>query len=334
MFALTLFLLIQGLITGTASDLAVPQVFVINGKVVVRQDEPVMVVLTLKGVSGDISQSTQSFSNGTFRFNNVQLGVYRIEVIDPHYNIFEQTLLLRDPADTGKDLTVRLTRRGESAGPPPELDKDLYSIDAGTLASTPVKAMGDFNKGVDALRNRSRNNPPDAHFKRAIAAAPKFYEAHLHLGLEQQRQNKDADAIQTLERAAALKPGEARPLSALGELYWETEKYQKAVDSLSKLVQLGKMRARDHYHMGSALYRLNRLDDAEEHLLAAINTGNDTDPAPFLQLHNVFMKMNEPVRGLAVLEDYVKLFPGDPNHAAMTERARQMRLRLRLPPPK
>lgn len=332
MFSLALLLLLQGLPTGTASDYAIPQVFRIAGKVVVGLDEPVMAVVTLKNASG-AAQSTQSFSNGTFRFDNVPLGTYWIGIADPRFNLFEDQLLLREAADTGKELTVRLTRLGESPGLP-DLDSTLYVIDVETIKTMPAQAMEDFNKGVNALRNRARNNPPDVHFKRAISAAPRFYEAHLQLGLELQRQKKSGDAIQTLETASALKPAEPRPLSELGRLYWEAEQFQKTVEILTKLIALGKMGPIDSYHMGSALYRLNRLDKAEQHLLAAINTGNDTDPAPFLQLHNVFMKMNQPTPALAVLEDYLKLFTSDPGHAAMSERAGQIRQRLGLPPRK
>jgi hypothetical protein len=44
------------------------------------------------------------------------------------------------------------------------------------------------------------------------------------------------------------------------------------------------------------------------------------------------MKAKEPVRALAVLEDFLKTFPNHPNHAAMEERAKALRQALKLPP--
>jgi Tfp pilus assembly protein PilF len=330
---LVLFLLLQTqtLKTGTASDYAQPQTFQLKGKVVVGLDEPVMTVVVLTEVFSGASQSTESFSNGSFRFNNVVLGTYRLTVVDPKFNLYDRQLLLREPGDTGNEITVRLVRTGESPNPP-ELDPSLYVIDAETAKTLPAKAMDEYNKGVAALRNPSRNNPPEDHFKSAIAAAPNFYEAHLQLGMEQRRQNKNPDAIREFELASSLKPSEPRAFRLLGELYWETQKYEDVVLSFTKLAQLGKMLPRDHYYIGSALYRLNRLDPAEEQLLQAINEGNDADPEPFLQLHNVFMKKRQPDRGLAVLEDYLKTFPNDPNHAAMEERDKALRQALKLPP--
>jgi len=143
--ALALLFQTQTLKTGTASDLATPQVYRIAGKVVVGLDQPVVATITLRpivsGAAGtSVAQSAQSFANGTFRFDGVQLGTYTLEVTDSHYNLFNETLLLRDPADTGKDLLIRLTRLGES-GNPPSPDVDLYTIDAETKSKTPAKAM-------------------------------------------------------------------------------------------------------------------------------------------------------------------------------------------------
>jgi hypothetical protein len=335
MLALTLLLLLQApttLRTGTASDYAVPQTFRLSGKIVVGLDEPVITLVTLKPVVGDTpaAQTVQSFANGTFRFENVQLATYVVEVVDSHFNLYQNTIWLREPKDTSKELFIRLTRFGEG-GAQPAPDIELYTLNAETLASMPPKAIEEFNKGVDAIRNPAKNNPADAHFKRAIAAAPQFYEAQLQLGLEQQRQNKKDDAIQSFERAAAIKPAESRPLSALGSLYVDTQKYQKAADTLAKLAALAKLSPRNEYDLGTAFYRLERMPEAVEHLLASINSGNDTDPAPFLQLHNVFIKMRNGGAALEVLDDYLKLFPYDSNHAVMTERAQQMRKLIKPP---
>ncbi len=324
------FLVMLQLLTGTASDRAIPQTFRITGKVIAGRDEPVRTVVILKPLLGDGSRQVESFANGVFRFDGVTLGNWAIEVTDSRFNLYEQPLLLREAADTGKDLIVRLVRRGEENSPADALDIELYTLDAETVAKTPAKALEEFNKGVDAIRNRDKKNPADAHFRKAIAAAPGFYEAHVQLGLEQLRQNNKDDAAQSIERAAAIKTSEPRPMSLLGQVYNETQKFDKAVEVLSKLASIGKMSARDEYQLGLAFYRLDKLNESREHLAAAINQGNDADPAPFLQLHNVFMKMRSPL-ALDVLEDFLKLFPNDSNHAAMEDRAKQLRVMLKRP---
>jgi tetratricopeptide (TPR) repeat protein len=329
MIAAAALLLLQ-LTTGTASDLAQPQRFQLKGKVVVGLDEPVLTIVNLRDIGGSIINSTQSFANGTFRLNNVQLGTYWISIEDSRFNLYEDRLLLREPGDTARELVIRLTRLGEGAAVP-ELNAALYEIDAESLKKTAPKAVEHYNAGVNALRNPAKNNPPDAHFKRAVSADPKFYEAHLQLGLVLRRLRKSGDAIQELERAVELRSADARARRALGELYLDEQKADKVLSILSA-IEPENLEPRDHYLLGSAEYRLNHLERAVQELLAAINEGDDKDPAPFLQLHNVFMKKREGLPALAVLDDYLKLFPNDSNHAAMLERAKQLRQALKLPP--
>src|SRR5262245_60398009 len=266
MLTLALILLLQPqpqLKTGTASDYATPMVFALKGKVVVGLDEPVMTVVTLTDVLSGQTQSTQSFANGTFRFNTVTLSTYRLTVVDPKFNLYDRQLLLREPGDTAAEITVRLVRHGESSSAnPPELDASLYTVDAETMKNIPSKAMDEYNKGVAALRNPAKNNPPDAHFKKAIESAPNFYEAYLQLGLEQRRQKKDSDAIRSLEQASKIKPSEIRPMSLLGEMYWEAQKFDSAVATLVKAQKTGKMSPRDHFYLGSAYYRVDKYESA------------------------------------------------------------------------
>src|SRR5262245_49422018 len=111
MLTIALIVLLQAqtqLKTGTASDYATPMVFTIKGKVVVGLDEPVMTVVTMTEALSGQTYSTQSFANGTFRFNNVILGTYRITVVDPKFNLYDRQLLLREPGDTAAEVTVRL----------------------------------------------------------------------------------------------------------------------------------------------------------------------------------------------------------------------------------
>src|SRR5262245_24323054 len=133
MLTIALIMLLQAqtqLKTGTASDYATPMRFIIKGKVVVGLDEPVMTVVTLTEDQSGQTQSVPTFSNGTFRFNNVIFGTYRLTVVDPKFDIYDRPLLLREPADTSAEIMVRLTRHGESSSAtPPDLDMSLYTVD-------------------------------------------------------------------------------------------------------------------------------------------------------------------------------------------------------------
>ena len=78
------------------------------------------------------------------------------------------------------------------------------------LASHPQDARALFDAGYVA---DAENRPDDAagFYRRAIAANPKSFEAHLSLGLLLARQGKQGEARQELAAATALDPGEGGP---------------------------------------------------------------------------------------------------------------------------
>jgi tetratricopeptide (TPR) repeat protein len=78
----------------------------------------------------------------------------------------------------------------------------------------------------------------EALLKRAIAAAPAFYEAHYELGILYQDQQKYPDAIRELNRAVALRPDFNRAHYRLFLLYSRTHQKQLADEHLAILKQL------------------------------------------------------------------------------------------------
>lgn len=78
------------------------------------------------------------------------------------------------------------------------------------LAAHPTDARALFDAGYVADA-QNRLDDAVALYRRAIAANPKSFEAHLSLGLLLARQNKLADARPELVAATTLDPGEAGP---------------------------------------------------------------------------------------------------------------------------
>lgn len=78
------------------------------------------------------------------------------------------------------------------------------------LAAHPTDARALFDAGYVADA-QNRLDDAAALYRRAIAANPKSFEAHLSLGLLLARQNKLADARPELVAATTLDPGEAGP---------------------------------------------------------------------------------------------------------------------------
>jgi tetratricopeptide (TPR) repeat protein len=78
----------------------------------------------------------------------------------------------------------------------------------------------------------------EALLKRAIAAAPAFYDAHYELGILYQDQQKYPDAIRELNQTVALRPDFNRAHYRLFLLYSRTHQKQLAEEHLAILKQL------------------------------------------------------------------------------------------------
>ncbi len=305
-------------------------VYRLTGRIAVDKGELPLVEVRLKNDYGSIVQAVQSFSNGTFRFDNVTLGQYNVEVADSRFNLVTIFLWLRDPEDTANEIVVKLVRNEAGSKPPAdsgELDFSRLELDA----AIPAAALQEFRKGVEAARSKSKDDPPDTHFKKAIQIYPDFYEAHYQLGLEYARQRRGAEALQEVERAVSLKPTAIASLSMLGRLYVEGGQNEKGIATLLRVGTLGTLTADDRYYLGLGFYKIDNTAAAQQQFEQAIALAPNKNPAAYVQLHNAYVRNGNPTAALGALESYLRLFPNDPNHKIIEENAKKLRASLGKP---
>jgi hypothetical protein len=80
----------------------------------------------------------------------------------------------------------------------------------------------------------NRLEEAEAAYKNAIAIKP-HARSYINLGLVQARLNKKDDAIASLKKSLELVPNQAAVLDALARLYYETERYEEALDMMTRL---------------------------------------------------------------------------------------------------
>jgi Flp pilus assembly protein TadD len=324
------------------------QAFRIQGKVVDDQKKPVIVVVRLtpenEGANlgfANSTVSTQSFSNGTFFFDNVKQGLYVVHVADARYLMKDIHIDLREPEDFGREITIVLDRNDGTAHGPGPLPADLSDLDKLDLpklqSGTSPAAFDEFAKGIQDVRlggkqtvdvvaaNGTNGDTAEAHFKKALALDGNFYEALVQLGQEQRRQHHDADAIQTLEQATAKNPTDSRPLRALGALYVDQKQFQKASEVLIKAGPLTTLDATDRFNLGIAFENLNNPGAAQQQLQMAITLMPGRNPQAYLHLHNAYVQLNRLEDAAKTLEDFVRLFPNDPNRKTAEDRIKKLR---------
>lgn len=352
MLTLILALMLQrgapGISRSTAADLnIIPH---LQGKVIDDLKRPARVHLTLKDDrNNEVVASTDSFANGTFYFDNITFGLYVISVSDPRYLLKDTHLDLREASAASTDIIIQLVRNGGAPAAQSNRTAYLDELDKLNMAelakSTPPAAFAEFQKGVDLAKLGSRRddivvpasgNPADdtaeMHFKKAVSIAPDFYEGYFQLGVEQLRSSHTADSVTTLEHASAMNPADARPLRVLGELYFQQKQYQKTVDSLVKVGTLGTLNADDRVHLGMAFESLDNPAAAQQQFATAISLAPGKNPQVYLHLHNMYVKLNQLPEGIATLEDFVRLFPNDPNRKMAEDQIKKLRAALKKQP--
>jgi Tfp pilus assembly protein PilF len=301
--------------------------FRLNGKIVVDKGEVPLVDVRLKDDRGQVLRTAQNFANGTFYFDGLALGRYSIEVIDSRFLMATVPIWWRDPADSSAVITIRLKpNTGDNkANTSPDLSTSERINSLKLDARVPAAAVTEFEKGLAAVRQRAKNDPPEDHFKKAIAAYPDFYDAYYELGLEQSRQHQTPAAIQSMTKAVALKPTVAAPLSALGRFYVEGGEFPKAVETFSKIPAVGSFSAEDRYNLGVAFMRLDNTEAAQQSLELAISLAPGKNPAPYVELANAYSRNGNPTAAFSSLEDYLRLFPNDRNHKVIEDAAKKLR---------
>src|SRR5215470_8977527 len=151
---------------------AVASSFRLNGRIVVDKGELPLVDVRLKDDRGSVLRTVQSFANGSFFFDGVGLGRYSVEVADARFEMATVPLWLREPEDSGGVIIIRLKPNTTAKAAPGNSDLDKVIRDLKLDARVPAAALDEFAKGAEAINRRSKNDPPETHFKQAIAIYP------------------------------------------------------------------------------------------------------------------------------------------------------------------
>jgi tetratricopeptide (TPR) repeat protein len=134
----------------------------------------------------------------------------------------------------------------------------------------PEEARIAFSSGNQAM-NAGRMAEAVERFQHAINIYPKYFRAMNDLGVLLIRMNKMDEAAKTFEQAIAIAPQIYYPRLNLGVIKTRQGKYKEAVEILDKLQKEHPKLTQIRTALADALLALNRLDEAEVHLQAALD---------------------------------------------------------------
>lgn len=196
--------------------------------------------------------------------------------------------------------------------------QDKVLIDSGTVSAldleAPNKAVAEYNRGTSLLRQQN-SKEAIKHLQRAIDVYPRFVSAHIALGLAYVDQeepvpatrefeaasaldqkfpgsflnlgmvalsrNEFATAQPELEKAASLRPNDARILSSLAYAQNGTHQYQRVLETAKRVHSLDhKGLANVHYIAASAAMSLSDFVTVERELNLFLNEDSTNAFAP------------------------------------------------------
>jgi len=251
--------------------------------------------------------------SGRFQVRGLNSGAYEIVVEEAGYESIRETVqLLRGPSPP---LELYLKAAGNSS----PVRRTDYAVSVRELR-IPVKAHNAFEKGLERL---AKNDPVGSRtqFVRAATAFPDYYEAYYHMGVADLRLGREEDAAQAFQKAIDLSGGRyAWAQFALGLLLCRRGEYAEAETVIRKGLDADGSAATGHLFLSVALFRLNRLEEAERSAREALLRKPGFALA-YLVLADVHGHRGEYGRQLQNLDAYLKLEPDGP----ASKRVREVR---------
>ena len=313
----------------------------IRGKLMLSsgQDVDQRIEVRLEGSTQQMINSVYTDSIGNFEFRNVQPGSYYVAVNGDGFQPIRQMVEVFGNGGGVTTVTVFLEPLADARTAAKGVDAaDPDIIDVTQLKENfPKKAVQDYDKATEEVK-KGHDASAIKLLEEAVQLAPKFFRAHIDLGLLYQKAKRLEDAEKMYKRSQEISPKNVQSFINLGSLYIQQAdahqaegraavgKYlDQALDILEAAVKMNPRSSIAYYYLGSANFKSAFLEEAE----AAFKKAEQIDPNMTLlklMLANVYANMNKLSDAVHYLDAYLQENPKAENRAALEDfRARLMK---------
>jgi len=264
------------------------------------------IMIELEAIENQPVESVYVDSNCSFKFTHVPRGTYFVHVDVAGFEEVRQRIDVSDAFADAFNLITMVPAPGRAR---PGLSADRRAVvDVSELLDQyPKKAVDLYNKGRD-LREKGKNDQAIASLQQAVKIAPTFFQAHNSLGLAYKDAGRLDDAEEEFIVAHQINRYSAEPLINLSGLYLDRNEPERAAEASQEAVLTNSRSAPALFNLGLALYRLARLDKAED----AFKKCLEVAPKMFqvhLALANVYLKLRKFDNLLDQLNTYLEENP-------------------------
>jgi TolA-binding protein len=267
-----------------------------------------IVKVNLESANATGNLSTVTDQDGSFRFNNLGSGSYRV-IVDggKEYEAPAESVNI-DPAGQVTSVTIQLRMKVDASNP--------------AFTGVPHDALDFYQKGAAAAQ---KGNPKSAAelLGKAVAAYPQFSLALSELGVQYLKLGQMDKAAETFEALVKLKPGDATAQLDLGIALYNQgialvnqqnlDEAQKKLDGaeahLREAIKLNSSGPTAHYYLGLTLIKFRAYDEAQKELELVIRNGGENLALAHRYLGGVYMSTHKNKEAADELEKYLKLDP-------------------------
>ncbi len=277
------------------------------------------IIVNIRSLPGGPFASVLTDWNGRFQVRGLDPGMYAIVVEESGYEPTRESLRLYGPSPP-LELHLR-------ASNPSPVRRTAYTVSVRELR-IPGKARNAFEKGLARLAKNDADGSR-SQFVRATATFPDYYEAYYHMGVADLRLGREEEAAQAFQKAIDLSGGRyAWAQFALGLLLCRRGEYAEAETVIREGLEVDGRSAIGHLFLSVALFRLNRLEEAERSAREALLRKPGFALA-YLVLADVHGRRGEYGMQLHDLDAYLKLEPDEPASKQVREVVRRLVFRMK-----
>jgi tetratricopeptide (TPR) repeat protein len=231
-------------------------------------------------------------------------GDYSVQVSATGYESSQKDVAI--PVALKAEVEFTLKRRAES--------NETTGVPAGPVLAP--KAKEAFEKGLQALA-AGKTKDAQKYSSEAMNLAPGHPDVLYLQGVVDLNLRNFADAQDVLEKATQIDPTHARAQAALGMALSDQGKYEEAVPSLEKSLELnaGDPNWETQYALAQAYYKLEKYPEAAKTSQAALAKSNGKAPEIELLVAQSLVATGKYDEAAAALRDYLKNHSDRPDAA-------------------
>ena len=242
-------------------------------------------------------------ANGRYRFNNVRAAEYElaVEVQTAEIARIHVSVAGRSGSDFQQDLEFEW--KGNNSAP--NKPSTISAADAYKRSATNESLFEKAQQAVD----KKNYQEGITLFQQIVDSDSQDFQAWTELGTAYLMTDKKGEAEKAYQRAVDTRPTFALALLNLGRVQVAQKKYEAAITTLTRLVELQPESPDGNYLLGEAYLQIKKGSKAVPYLEKATQIGR---PEAHLRLATLYDAAGLKERAAHEYEEYLKKQPNDP----------------------